>query len=239
MKKSQIALLSVLGFLLVVILAALVFARTVAGNGRDWEKGSSESRHSRTSEYVDRDYDLENFSIISVEGLWEIRVKEGAGYAVNVSYPESWEGGEVFVSGDEIVFGYPTNRSEPDESATAVVTMPDLTGISVGGAASVTFDGFDMAVLDIDIEGAAQLKGLNSEVENLRVYLKGVGHVDFEDLESENAEVLMDGAGGVTLNMTGGMLTGRIDGVGRISYIGEVASEKVSVDGLGKVKYLD
>lgn len=240
MKKSHIALLSALGVGLLVILAGLILGRTAVGHGREWRSESGGFHVSLPSgEYTDKSYDLENFSVIAVEGLWEISIRAGDEYSVDVNMPDSWESGEVFISGEKIVFGGPVNERSVEESATASVTMPILKGIDVAGAASVTFDGFDSENLDIRIEGAAQIRALDSSAEDVSVEVAGVGQVDLTDLLTVNARVILEGAGEVKLNLDGGVLSGRIDGVGRVAYTGSVEDTDVSIDGMGRVRRLD
>ena len=240
MKKSHIALLSALGVGLLIILTGLILGRAAVGHGREWKSETGSFHVSLPSgDYTDKSYDLDDFRVIVVEGLWEISIRADEDYSVDVTIPDSWVGGEVFTSGDRIVFGRPVNEHNADESATAIVTMPSLDGVSVTGAASVTFDGFDSDSLDLTIEGAAQIRALNSSAEDVSVEVAGVGQVDLMDLVTVNARVILDGAGEVKLNMDGGVISGRIDGVGRVAYTGSVKETDVTIDGMGRVRRLD
>lgn len=241
MKKSQIALLILLGLVVLFLLAGLVLARVAVGKsiGQELMNRDSSALRESIGEYQDKSFDLKNFSELSVEGFWTVKVVEGTDYAVELSIPESWNGDEVFVKDDQIVFGYPDNRRVRENGASAVVTMPKLKALHVEGAASVRFDGFECDNLDISIEGAARIQAVDSSARRVSVTLEGTGSVDLEDLKSVDAYIDLDGLGSVILNMAGGDMSGRIDGMGDIRYVGEVSSRDVVIDGMGTVRQME
>lgn len=246
MKKSHIAIWSVVGFIVLCLLIALIFGRVALGNGRDWEGSntgySRSSNHSESSGeagvYIDEELNFEGFDSILVEGLWRLQVDEGSEFSIEVSYPPSWpKGSHVGMRGETLVLAYPDSGRDPDESAVAWITMPVLESLRVEGVAEADISGFDAENLDLVVEGAAQIKGMDSTVENLTLSISGAGQVDLEDMPTVNADVTLAGAAQVELRMNGGVLEGRLDGIGRIAYSGEVSREDVAIEGLGAVKY--
>ena len=241
MKNSHIAILSALGLILLIMLSLLIAGRVILGNSPSAESSNSSINRKESLEGEARDevYGFEDFDSVTVEGFWDLKIEQGAEYSVAVSYPGSWgQTSVVEASGQTLILGFPENHRDVDESAVARVVMPELAALRIDGFGSVSFSGFDCNDLTTVIEGAGQVTGRDSAARNLEVEVNGAGQVDYEDLTSIDAEVILDGAGQVKLLMDGGRLTGRIDGVGRVVYSGEVSAERISVGGMGRVKYL-
>ena len=76
----------------------------------------------------------------------------------------------------------------------------------------------------------------DSSVENLDLSSEGACNIDLEKASITNALVNLRGASNASINMNGGSLSGKIEGVGNLSYSGTVSSETVKTDGLAKVE---
>jgi hypothetical protein len=126
-----------------------------------------------------------------------------------------------------------------DNVLTFTITVKDLTGLTLSGAAEVTMDALSTRDLSMVMSGAGQIKLGDLTGESLDVNLSGVGNVEVAgevttakidisgaggviapDLKIQTAEITISGIGGAELWVTD-ELTGTISGGGNVSYYGD------------------
>jgi hypothetical protein len=237
MKRSNTGLFIVIGFAAVLIIVTIVGARIVIGNFFDGGVNTAAD----AGENVTLTFDYENFTEINVAGAWTLTINQGDGYAVTVHCPEHLKHvAGIEQRGNRLSFEdvFRFTRFKAG-SLHADITMPALKRLTVDGAAAVYVTGFEQEDLGIEINGASTMTGENNRFDTLRVDLEGAGRLDFGGTESENADVDIDGVGTVILSITGGVLDGRIDGLGSIKYYGEVSENRIDIEGLGSVKKIE
>ena len=139
----------------------------------------------------------------------------------------------------------------------ATITLPDIQGIFIEGAATAEVNGFDLDhSLKIDIEGASRLSStinsgdLDLDVEGAgRITLEGEGgdaditalgasNVDLEEFKTGDTDVYADGASSVTVFPTGN-LTGSVSGASRLEYVGDPAEVDVTENDVSTVEKKD
>lgn len=180
--------------------------------------------------------DLSGFSGISAEGGWKITITPGE-YSVSVSASElDADDIEVSRRGDALLLSFASGFRTRTASPEARISVPDLSRIDIDGGAEVRLTGVDSPRLEIRVNGAASVTGIDARIEELHVDVDGAANVDFSSAEVVHASVEMDGASNLSLTMAGGSLTGVLRGVGNVTYGGEVSREAIRVEGLGRVR---
>jgi hypothetical protein len=238
MKRSQIAVLSVLGLIALIMLVLMGIGRVAVGKTVDFDSEDRPGGWDTSGADASRTLDLTGFDSVVVEGAWMVRIKQGENYGVEILYPSGKEDQIlVEIRGSDLVLDTRDWHARSGEGLIAEISMPALSEIRIEGAADATFSGFNEDSLDVIIGGAASIKGYDTEVKNLRVRLQGIGQIDLEDVQSVNAEVDLEGAGEIRLYMDGGVLDGSLEGLGSIVYSGIVSEENIKVEGLGKVRF--
>lgn len=235
MKGTTKIVLGIIGALVVIVIALAIGARVVVDNmlSSGGEGDSIELSGNR----IERSFDLEEFSAIEVTGGWQIAVTQGDSYAVTVSADEAlMEHIVVERQGDALRVGADRWRWSSEGRLRLEVTTPRLSRIDVDGGADVRLSGVQTDSLRIDIDGAGNITATDARVERLEVGVEGAANVDFVESSVVNADIRMSGAGNVEITMAGGELAGRIEGVGSVTYGGEVSRNTIRVDGLGSVE---
>ncbi len=142
-----------------------------------------------------------------------------------------------------------------DDLLTFVITVKDLTDLTVSGLGDIQMDALTTTALKLTMSGAGQLDFQNVTADSLDVVVSGLGSVEiagkvpqatFEipgagevkaaDLECQTANVNISGLGDATLWVTD-QLTGAISGGGSVSYYGD-PQVTTQTTGLGNFKAL-
>lgn len=237
MKKSHIAILSAAGLLLLTLLVFLVLGRIAIGSGSNLDVGSGRLREVNSEDLVTTQLELDGFAGILVEGAWAVHILQAEEFDIKIEHPDWIESSDLAsVSAGMLILGGDEPFEGDDEGYSAWISMPSLALMQIDGAADADFRGFTLENLDIILDGAGRIKGMDSRSDGLNIILRGLGQIDLEDVSTGNAEVNIEGAGEVRLLMDGGILKGSIEGLGSIRYSGDVQEERVSVDGMGRVK---
>lgn len=234
MKKSQIAVLTALGFVLLMMVIVMGLGRIAVGSamntadsGIDWDNADEASDSMA----------LDDFDRVVVRGAWSVRIDQGESFSVDIAYPEPMRDRiDVRTSGDTLILGSRDWSGPMGRELSAAIVMPSLREIRIEGAADVDFRGFDEEEMDVAIEGAGQITAEDSRARRLSVSLDGLGQIDLDDLTAVDATVSLDGAGEIILDMDGGILDGNVDGMGSVRYSGRVSDERIDVDGFGSVE---
>lgn len=236
MKQTTKILLAITGALALAVVLLTVWARLSVGGILESGRSDEEAVELSGSR-VERSFEVGSFSRIEVKGGWEVDVRAGNPAAVSVTADEAlMDELTVEASGGTLTLGSESWNFGRDARLSAEITVPSLDAVSVSGGVDGTISGFSGSSLALDISGAADIDGTDNSYERLNVTVEGAADVDFADSRAVNAEVRLDGAGNIELTMAGGELTGRIGGVGSVTYGGEVSREAVAVEGVGSVE---
>lgn len=237
MKTSNKILLGTGAALLVFIIAVVIISRVMVGNVVTWEKDGQEKTVS-AGEKVSNNPEVDSFTELEIVGAWEVKVLRGEEHTITITAAEStMEKLVVENSGDTLKLSYPLHSSISSRGAKAEIVMPELERIESEGGTSIEFTGFTMDRLEVNLEGASNLKGIDSEIEDLFITAEGATNVDCGSCTIVNAHLDVEGAGSVKLHMDGGNLTGTVAGLANVVYTGTVDRQTVNVDGLGSVKH--
>ena len=86
--------------------------------------------------------------------------------------------------------------------------------------------------LEITAAGSSKIIGSGNEIENLRLNLAGVSNVKLRGNPVTNADVKFAGAYSVEMTFSGGELTGKASGMGKLIYDGVVNQDKLDSIGV-------
>ncbi len=182
----------------------------------------------------------DDFQTVNIKGFWNTTIEHGDTFSVEVRADEALAD-HVVVGKDDGVLTLSTKSNGwkgVNKAVVATITMPSLRAIESSGAGEVTLVGFEQDELFIDVSGATSMKASDSSVNKLLLNVSGASSLELTGLRSHDAVIDVSGAGRITLNMTGGALTGDISGAGDIRYCGSVSSESISRSGITAVKAL-
>jgi hypothetical protein len=126
------------------------------------------------------------------------------------------------------------NQSLRDDQLKAVVTVPDLTSVSLSGMGSLRVAGIASARLAVDLSGLGSLT-IKGATDTLHAKLNGAGSLVAKALIAKHATVVLDGLGSASVYATES-IDANVTGAGSLSVHGHPARVKKSVSGLGSLK---
>jgi hypothetical protein len=231
MKTSNKILLISSSSLIGIVIGFLLIFRLMLGNSITTERPADSDKP-----IVSRDFPLAGFTAIEVSGHWEVELSRGETTQVKVMAPgDVMEKLSIEKQGEALILKTKQKwRSNPGR-VTALITMPSLSGLRLSGAVSLEISGFNSEILTINTAGSTSIMGKENYVKNLRLKGEGVSKLNLKRNSVINADLRYEGFCKIKLSMAGGELTGRIKGVGKVIYDGEVRKESIRKDGHCKV----
>src|SRR3990170_3573645 len=157
--------------------------------GNTWimtEKGITcqtcpKSEENEDDNEVEDQFGLSNFDELDIRGIFDINIKSGDEYAVElIGSDDEKRKYKIFRSGETLVIEYESGTRKFDWNKDAVdmdeirinITMPMLEKIEAEGYGSIRFEEFTMDDMEIDLRGPVNIRGtLNAD--NLIVNLTG------------------------------------------------------------------
>lgn len=178
---------------------------------------------------------VEGFDRVSVEGIGELRIEQGAEEALSVEAEDNLLPLLVSrVEGDELRLGIRENSSI---SATKPIVyrlkVRSLSGIAGSGTVAINAIGLDADRLEIDLSGAVQ-SVLAGDARAQKVTISGAGRFDGRALAGRTAEVEVSGTGDALVNVSD-ELKARASGASKVRYLGNPEVDQ-QVGGVGKVE---
>ena len=235
MKVSNKILWVAIGSLFGCVVALLIFIRV--STAPLMEKIEPQPHMTGSKELVDRSYPLKYFSGIQASGKWNLELKEGDVYAIDIRIPEYLlEGVIVEKEKDTLVLGIKKGWRTKDHTLYAAITFPSLQHILVSGSTDVRVNGFNCERLKVKASGSTRIEGKGIKVHYLTVTGSGSIDVDFQGSPVTFAELDLSGSSKIQMTMAGGDLTGKISGSGMVIYDGEVRHQEVKISGSGSIQ---
>lgn len=208
---------------------------------------------SAQSENNTRDYTVNNFTKIRLEGGYKVFLKQGDKPALKIraSDHQAFEYFDVSSNFGELEVSMKKNHVFFDDF-TLYITVAELEGIRIeGGVKLETTGSLNVKSLDLKVEGGAKIElDVNAEeicatgeggvlfefegvAETLKTRISGAGHIDASELKTKNSTITIEGVGTGSVYATD-ELWATISGVGKIKYRGEPNVHK-KVDGIGVI----
>ena len=157
---------------------------------------------------VTRNLAFQGFHRISIEGIYELEVRVGGDFSVQVTGPKD-ELDEARVSVEEETLVFDQNHADPAASdhkglgslfrlhrqgLSVKITMPRLTTLKISGVGNVDVSGIASGLITIDISGIGNVE-LAGTCVLLKARISGIGNLDAEDLRCKIAEAQVSGIG--------------------------------------------
>lgn len=200
---------------------ALAFARAAAAKDDD----------------VTKNLDLKGFDRIDISGVFEMDVRVGPDFSIELSGPEY----EMEITRASVKNGvlhldqkdHHRHRRNNRENVRAVITMPDIAGFDVSGVVDGSVAGVDAGDFEIDISGVADLK-VDGECDNLRADVSGVGDLDADALECRVVKVRVSGVGDASV-FARDEVDAHVSGMGEINVYGSPKRVSKSAGMFGEI----
>lgn len=206
---------------------------------------------------ITRDYDLSEFTKVSIESAFQATVTQSEAYAVSVTVDDNIEQYlDVRVDGDTLVVGLKPSLRLGFRNTTlkATVTLPELVGFTGSGATRTQLSGFKTSkAAGVEASGASQVRGdiattgsmkvgasgastveVSGSSASLSVDASGASTVKLDNFTTGDASVNASGASNITVNATG-KVTGEASGASSVHYLGSPSSVRVSTSGASNV----
>ncbi len=234
MKTSNIILLTAGIIILASIQAFLFHAKNVIEGAEDCMTQRIESE----SVTVTR-VGVSDFTSISAESTLDISLVRGDDYSVELKTATNSSNNEVMFEkkGSTLFIRNKNNRFLYSPRVT--ITMPSVEKIALNGVSSLSFSEFDINELGIRTEGVVSVSGNNSTIQNLMFSGNGLLRLDLSDVPVKNAEIRHEGLYLVELLMNGGVLAGKITGMGSLNWRGDVSENRIKVESPGKIIHIN
>jgi len=204
------------------------------------------------SEYIEKDYEVENFSKIKFEGGYNVKLIQGdkPSFVMTTSY-ELHDKVRIWVEDNMLHVKTKVNNLGADEIK-LTITVKDLESIKIEGGVFLTTLGYlQMKDFDLQVEGGAHIDmklkaesirakasgGVNMEFEGttdrFTAISEGAGNIDADRLEAKTVECRVAGVGNASVYATE-KLNATVEGLGKIGYRGNPELTK-QVNGIGMV----
>ena len=157
---------------------------------------------------VSRHLPLSDFTDVELDGRWEVELRRSDAEQKNRS-----------------------NKSK----LTASISMPSLDYLRLSGVIELNMNGFETSNLSIRTEGVTSIRGTKNSIQDLHLRGEGVSKLDLRKSPVTNANLDYEGVFKVRLSMAGGELTGKIEGVGKVLYDGQISRKAIFKEGPCKV----
>ena len=231
MKTSNKILLISCSSLIVIVIVFLLIFRLTLGNSMTTERPIDSDKP-----IVSREFPLAGFTAIEVSGHWEVELTRGETTKVKVRAPgDVMEDLSVEKQAGTLILSTGKKWRLSPGKVTALITMPSLSDLRLSGLVSLELSGFSSESLTVYTTGSTSITGKGNHVHNLNLIGKGVSNLNLRRNSVINADLRYKGVYKIELSMAGGELTGKIKGVGKVIYNGEVRKESIRKVGPCKV----
>ncbi len=148
---------------------------------------------------VNKTFDFTGFEKIEISGVYEIDVRVGGGYAIELSGPESeMSRVDVKVRGNVLDLDQRSRKRGEKrrrrQGVLATISLPSLEAFRVSGVVDGEISGIDSQHFEIEISGVGDIEVAGTCTE-LEAYVSGVGELDAEDLQCRTVKVRVSGVG--------------------------------------------
>jgi hypothetical protein len=198
------------------------------------------------SPHTTKKIDLAGFNEISAKGDWKIHLIQGDTYKVEIKAKEDMIGrlpvekrGSILFLGEQA--SPSTNMNNPtriniilgknnDKLPEVTIILPMVSRINLDGMINLDLSGIKNNDLSIHIMGPIEISGSNCTINNISISGTAMSALNLSNINVTNANVDLDGGYTISLLMAGGRLSGRLGGIGKLIYSGNVSENTIQVD---------
>jgi hypothetical protein len=197
------------------------------------------------------EYAFANFTRVEISSAFEFEIKQSNSYSINVTADDNViDRVQISQDGQALkirVGGVPT--SFRGVTLKALVTIPQLRGLTVSGASRGTVSNFDCTeAVSIAVSGASRVTGditagdiefdvsgastvqLEGSAADMVAIISGASRFSLGDFTVNNADVNISGASTGTINLDG-RLDANVSGASTLLYIGDPVMGTINVSG--------
>jgi len=187
-----------------------------------------------------KEYAFSDFNQVEIRGTFEFEINQASAYSISITADDDIiEKICVTKAGDTLKIDLETFPRLGSIALKTVITMPQLLGLDVSGAARGTIYGFNSDDdVDITSSGASKVKGniiagdvdlhvigasiiqLEGSAKDMVAEAVGASYLRLGDFTVNNASITLMGVSTSTVNVSG-RLDADLQGVTKLTYIGE------------------
>lgn len=184
-------------------------------------------------EQVTREFEVTDVDELEIDGPFDVVVEVGEEPTLSIDVHEEIEDRlAVEQDGRHLSIGFSSGLISTSGDLDVTLTVPDLSLVSLDGAASLDLGEIDLDRLELDIDGASSVEGRGS-VGVLVIDADGASRADFGEVTIDTVEVDADGAS--SIDVTGAhAVTGKADGASSID-VSDEATIDVRTNGAASV----
>jgi hypothetical protein len=195
-------------------------------------------------------YGFANFTRVEISSAFEFQIRPSSSYSINVTADDNViDHVQISQDGQTLkirVGGVPSFRRV---TLKALVTMPQLGGLTVSGASRGTVANFNSTeAVNIAVSGASRVTGditagdigfdvsgastieLEGSADNMVAAVSGASRFSLDDFTVNNANVNISGASTGTINLDG-RLDANVSGASTLLYVGDPVMGTINVSG--------
>ncbi len=206
---------------------------------------------------VTREEAITGFDKVDVSHAFTVDISQGDTFRVVVRVDDNLvQYLEVVKVGSTLKVGLKPNLTVLVQRGTmeAEVTMPELAGLDMSGASSVTLSGFQSTkAFQAEVSGASSLQGdigagdswfdvsggsratLSGSAQGVRIEVSGGSRIDLGDFSVVDADVNASGGSSATVNASG-TLDADASGASQVYYLGSPTLGRVETSGASSVR---
>jgi hypothetical protein len=239
MKLSNKIIIGVLITVAVLIITLVGYLRVSIGEGVNIQSVNETQDFWKNKETAT--FQMEGFDRIETIGYWNVSITPSKTWSVQVTASKDLlERVEVTKQENTLRCVLPKDSyiSLRNHHLSLTVTMPSITAFHCAGGTDLQIQGFTSPELKIQNDGAARIIAKDCVIGSLTLAVSGAGDFDFTKSQIKNADITLSGAGQIRLTMTGGILSGKLSGAGRVAYSGKVSKNTLTDSGFSSIDYV-
>ena len=235
--------------IIVLVAAVAVLSTLLILSFRGWPGGLIGSGNLETEEYA-----FTEFTEVEISSAFEFEIQQSNSYNISVTADDNiMDYVQVSQDGQTLKIGLRTVRWFGPLTLRALVTMPQLSGLTVSGASrGDIYDFSSTEDLDITVSGASRVTGditagnvdfgisgastiqLEGSANDIDANVSGASRLNLDNFTVNNADVNFSGASSGTVNLNG-RLDANISGASRLWYIGEPTMGTINTSGASTI----
>lgn len=241
------------GLLALPVIAALTLAACSGDDGGDTAQGG---RVEGSGNVVTREMPFTDFTAVQAANAFAVEIVQSDSFSVTVRADDNiFDLLDVSKEGKTLSLGLEQGVSlTGDVTLEASITLPDIEGLDLSGAARASLSGFrssgDLSIrlsgassvdgdveagsTEIDASGASKV-GLEGTATGLTLVGSGASSLDLADFAVDTAGVTLSGASNATLNVQERIDPVDISGASKLRYLGDPSLGNVRTSGASTV----
>lgn len=186
-------------------------------------------------------YNIADFTRVSINGSFDVTVRQGATYLVQVTIDANEVSKlDVVKNGDQLNVGFLPGSDVRADFMSAVIQMPDLQGIELRGSNFAQATGFGGGMLEISIDGNNVLNFADGTFDYVMASVLGSSLLELANIAPiPSAHLEISGSSTTTVNLLDfATVTGSLGGTSALHYYGNDIDFQMSIASSASVSRL-